>query len=558
MIGLLAKRTAYSASEKEPEGDGPALSVALTIAGIAVTAGAFMLYSRVAWPWLLLGWVGFVPWLTALDRTTTIGGAIGSGLFMSVAFVAALFPWIPAAISDYTGAPHWVGVVVGLVLAPILEPQLIAYAVSRQFARHARGGERWWRTAIVGAGFYVGSEWLWPKLLADTLGQGLHASALLRQAADLAGAHGLTFALIFTNECAFAALRKISLHPRLEKNEGLATGAWMAPFLCSAVLVAALLAYGSVRLSQLGSGAPAYGIKAAIVQADLSHYDRLAAEIGTFAAVREILDVHFSLSGEALAHSDLDVLIWPETVYPTTFGSPKSEDGAAFDREIGAFVGSKRTPLLFGAYDRDEGHEYNAAILLEPSANGRVSFDTYRKAQLFPFTEHLPSLLESERIRRWLPWTGHWTPGGQARTLLLTLRDGRRLPIAPLICYDALDPGFVLAAVREGAELLVTLSNDSWFAFPGMQRLILIASAFRSIEARRPQLRATTTGISAVIDASGELRDTLDVDGRGVLVGSIAPRRSPWTLMLAWGNWFPPTVLVGALALLVVSVITDK
>ena len=71
-----------------------------------------------------------------------------------------------------------------------------------------------------------------------------------------------------------------------------------------------------------------------MVQADISHYDRLRAEVGTFQAVRTIVDAHFALSAEALRRADLDFLVWPETVYPTTFGAPKSEDGAAFDRAV--------------------------------------------------------------------------------------------------------------------------------------------------------------------------------------------------------------------------------
>jgi apolipoprotein N-acyltransferase len=125
-----------------------------------------------------------------------------------------------------------------------------------------------------------------------------------------------------------------------------------------------------------------------------------------------------------------------------------------------------------------------------------------------------------------------------------TLPGGGALRIAPLICYDAIDPGFVAPAVRQGAELLATLSNDSWFAYPGVQRLILIVSAFRSIEMRRPQIRATPTGVSAVISATGALDDLLEANQRETLVASIVPARGGWTPMVAWGNWLPPVSLL--------------
>jgi apolipoprotein N-acyltransferase len=74
--------------------------------------------------------------------------------------------------------------------------------------------------------------------------------------------------------------------------------------------------------------------------------------------VRAILDARFALSDEALSRGPLDLLLWPETVYPTTFGAPKSEAGADFDREIGAFVASRAVPLVFGAYDVEDAREF--------------------------------------------------------------------------------------------------------------------------------------------------------------------------------------------------------
>jgi apolipoprotein N-acyltransferase len=183
------------------------------VAGAATTACAIAVFSRVVWPSSLLGWVFLVPWLAALDGTRSVRGALGAGLLMSVAFGAFVFPWFPRMLADYTGAPWAVGAAVLLVIAPVIEPQFVTLALARHLAARAPAA-RWWWTALVGGGAYVGTEWAWPKLLADTLGHGLHASAWLRQAADVFGAHGLTLALIVGNECALAAVRATRLPPR--------------------------------------------------------------------------------------------------------------------------------------------------------------------------------------------------------------------------------------------------------------------------------------------------------------------------------------------------------
>jgi len=497
------------------------------------------LYARVAWPWFALGWIGLVPWLARLDRTASWRGTLAVALSMCAAFVIGVFGWFADAIQSYTGLPWGVAFLVLVVMAPLMQPQFVTYAVARRLVRRAG----FWPRAVAGACIYVGTEWAFPKLFADTIGHGFYASPLLRQAADLAGAHGLTFILVLANECALATL---AVRRRM-----------LAPAGVVAALVSALLAYGALRTTQVRSSAEAgKPVTAGVVQADLSQYDRLRAALGTYETVRLILDTHFALSTQALQRGGLDVLVWPETVYPTTFGAPKSEQGAALDREIGAYVAAAGVPLVFGAYDRDGGSEFNAAVVLEPATDGRLAFETYRKATLFPLTERVPSWLESETVRRWFPWLGTWQPGRSSAVLPLPLRDGRTLRVAPLICYDAVDPGRAIAAVRQGAELIVTLSNDSWFAAGGGPQLHLVVAAFRSLETRRPQVRATNTGISAVITPTGELLDPLGVHQRGTLVASITPERQATTLMLAWGDWFGPTALALGLLLLAATAAT--
>jgi apolipoprotein N-acyltransferase len=516
---------------------------------VAASALAFSLYARVESPWFALGFVGLVPWLAALDRAASMREALAAGLCMCVAFALAVFFWFAGAVQAYTGAPIAVGIGVLILAAPLLQPQFVVFALARGLLRGRDPGlAGFLRLALGGAGVYVGAEWAIPKLFADTLGHGLYASALLRQAADLAGAHGLTFALVVSNECALAivraALDAAPLRVRLRSA--------LPPALGAAALVLAPLAYGALRLREIESAAEAGTLAVAgIVQADISRYGHLAAELGTFDAVRAILDAHFALSSAATAGSDVDLLVWPETVYPTTFGSPKSAEGAAFDSEIGAFVAGLGIPLVFGAYDVDGGQEFNAAVFLEPAPRGQpLTFATYRKTSLFPLTERVPRLLESDLVRGLFPWLGSWRPGAGPEVVGLRLRNGRSLRVAPLICYDAVDPGFALAAVRDGAELLLTLSNDSWFSGGAGAHLHLVVSAFRSIETRRPQVRATNTGISAVIAPSGELLGTLGVHERGFLATSVPAGRPVATLMLAWGDWFGPSALVfGAVGL---------
>src|SRR4029079_5478082 len=120
------------------------------------------------------------------------------------------------------------------------------------------------------------------------------------------------------------------------------------------------------------------------------------------------------------------------------------------------------------------------------------------------------------------------------------------LRIAPLVCYDAVVPSHARAAALDGAELFVTLSNDAWFGRGPGTWLHLASSVFRTIETHRPQVRATTTGISAVGDASGEIVDADQARARGTLVDRVVPAALPPTLAMRFGDWLSPSLLVVA------------
>jgi apolipoprotein N-acyltransferase len=463
-----------------------------------------------------------------------------------------VFGWFATAIAGYTGAPAALGWLALLGLAPtVLQPQVLVFALARHVARRRGAGTL--RLACAGAFAWVGAEWLLPKLFADSIGHGLLPAPWLRQAADLAGVGGLTLVLLLVNESVLATLRAGA-----SRDSSAGASVWrdraraaVAPACCGIALVAALAGYGAWRVRALDAeleGAPR--VLAGFVQADISHYGSLAQRVGTFDAVAGILEAHLALSHQLLDAAPVELLVWPETIYPTTFGAPKSEAGARFDAALGAFVARSRVPLVFGSFDQEDGAEFNAAVLLTPAHEGQVDFETYRKATLFPLTERVPAWLDTPALRERMPWLGSWQPGSGARVIPLRLADGRELRIAPLICYDATTPRIARDAARAGANLIVTLSNDSWFADGGGPRLHLAVSAFRSLETRRAQIRATNTGVSAAILPDGEIVARADVHERTALAAELPLFAPAPTLAVAWGDWLGPTSVGLALLLL--------
>jgi apolipoprotein N-acyltransferase len=507
---------------------------------LGLLAGALLLavYARGGSGWML-GFVALVPWLWVLDRSRSLAGTLAAGLAMTLALVVAGFSWFGLAIGHFTGLGPAVGLALLVLVAPLLQPQVLVWALLRRAVGRHHGPAL---GALAAAAGWVGTEWLLLKPLGDTLGHGLYPSTLLRQAADLGGTAGLTLLLLGVNEALHAALQGALTRRR----HGLPVPAvaLALPLLLAVVPPLLLAAYGQAVLGRLADPqAPL--LRVGLIQANITDIETRRRSQGSYEVVRELLDTHFAMSYDAVERQRADAVLWSETVYPTTFGQPKSEAGADFDREIRTIVDAARVPFVFGTYDRDAGGEYNAAAVLEPG-RGLVGF--YRKTRLFPLTETVPAWLDGPVLQGLLPWAGRWQPGGGARVLPLRLRDGRDVPVQPLICRDSVDPSLAIAAARLGARALLTLSNDAWFGDdPLGAELHQAVAAFRSIETRLPQFRVTTNGFSAVIDATGAVRASGGMNERTLVVGALPVPEPPRTVMVAWGDWVGPALWVALL-----------
>jgi apolipoprotein N-acyltransferase len=182
-----------------------------------------------------------------------------------------------------------------------------------------------------------------------------------------------------------------------------------------------------------------------------------------------------------------------------------------------------RSPLVIGALDRTaDGAELNAAYAFAPALAAVV----YKRV-LVPFGEHLPA-------------PALWTPPGwrppvprRAGPSPLVIDVGARL--APSICFEAILPGHFTAATRAGAEILFNLSDDTWFASAWAAAQHLEMTRLRAVETRRWLVRASHSGISAVIDDHGAVVATLPYGSRGSLVRTVA-RGVTLTPYARWGN----------------------
>ena len=116
--------------------------------------------------------------------------------------------------------------------------------------------------------------------------------------------------------------------------------------------------------------------------------------------------------------------------------------------------------------------------------------------------------------------------------------DGRAR-YGPAICYEIVFPSIPRATVRQGAELIVTITNDAWFGDSAAPHQHLAMARMRAIETDRWVVRSATTGISAVIDSSGRVVRSLPLGERGTIETTVGLRKTktPYVIAGDWPAW---------------------
>jgi apolipoprotein N-acyltransferase len=188
----------------------------------------------------------------------------------------------------------------------------------------------------------------------------------------------------------------------------------------------------------------------------------------------------------------------------------------------------------------------NSAWLFPP---GPGALQRYDKLVLVPFGEYVPfvGLLPPERraavrdlIRKRIGLFPYMVPG--SGPVLFELPWGERaLRVAPLICYEDVLPELTADFARRGGDLFANLSNEAWYWEREMDQHLAIA-ALRAIETRRPVVRATNTGLTAVLDPLGRVAARLERNTEGTLRAEVPLCRAQ-SFFVRFGGTFPDACL---------------
>ena len=351
------------------------------------------------------------------------------------------------------------------------------------------------------------------------------------QAASLIGAYGLSALLA---AAAFGLAAAV-----LERGAPRAIAAFAA-----LMILLALPGYGMLRLSVAHEEDREPPLSLIMVQGNIDQSIKWEPSFQ-----KATLDHYLALSKKALlayrpslSSPPPDLILWPETAMPFYF--QLQHDYAA---ELRDFAVQNGLYLGFGApgliRDPRETSLLNRLYLLSPSG---ATADVYDKEHLVPFGEYTPFAADIPFLRDILQGM-NFVPGVSNEPLRLERKNGQRILLGALICYEAIFPALAQRKAAQGAEILINVSNDGWFRKSSAPLQHLAQASLRCVEQSRPMVRATNTGITAVIDRHGRITDRLDglfVDG--TLTATAAPCRD----ITPYHRLYPaPELLMTALAL---------
>ncbi len=366
-----------------------------------------------------------------------------------------------------------------------------------------------WLSAVSFATFWTLLEWLrswlftgFPWLL---LGHAHHSSPL-HGIISIFGTYGATWAAVLIG-CFFIVVVREQPSQKI------------AASISLAVIALSLIAANQVTWTQ----AEDVELDVVLIQGSISQEMKWQQ---TQRAYRKYLEL-------SEGHLDADLVVWPETAIPTYFS--KVED--SFIQEIEYLADTREVDFLMGVFTFDPHDKgvHNAVVTLGEERH------FYRKKHLVPFGEYIPLRGAVPFLERYIQIPMVDLSRGEGRPLVKL----KGYPVGVSICYEVVYGNEIIEALPE-ARFLVNVSNDAWFgdSFAPHQHLEIARS--RAMETGRYLLRATNTGISAVIDPQGAIVARSVQFQEDVVRASIQPRTG-LTPFSHWGNRGIITILFGVL-----------
>lgn len=521
----------------------------------ALVAGAASAYGFEPWGLWPLTFVCFALLIQLISQARTTKGAFMLGWLFGVGHFTFGNQWIAVAFTFQAAMPIWLGyiAVFGLALYLAVYPALAAAGAhwihhrSTKALRHSGGyGEKIRPTAtlhliLAFAGLWIITEWLrswvftgyvWNPLSVVTL-----SVPYLSQPATALGTYGLSGFMLLVVGMILKFVTLWTSASGVERGDGARTG-----YFLGGLILFALAAVAITGRSAFDQSAPdRTPVAVTIAQPNISQADKYAPgyDVINFAKL--------AMNSRPMPDQGARLIFWPEAAIPDYL-----EDGYPYryyQGQPGESATGARARLTTLMGDGDVLVTGANRLVIEKGqlvaarnsvsamdANGNI-LGHYDKAHLVPYGEYLPLpwLLKPLGLARLVPGDLDFWPGPGAQTMTVNL-NGKPVKIGIQICYEMIFSGQVTDR-KNRPDFIFNPSNDAWFGTIGPPQH-LAQARLRAIEEGLPVVRATPTGISAVIDANGRIIKSLPLVKSG-RIDAVVPQAKAPTLFARFGNMLP-------------------
>ncbi len=478
------------------------------------------------WP---LAWVALVPLLVVVARKPQPGRCFILGWLFGSTFFYGSCHWLTYSMIHFGEIPRAIAFALlipgALVMGifPAVFTTLLALAI-----------RKWRATALFAAPFF------WPALewarltitgqLWNALGYSQAYHPALIQFARWGGVYAVGSLIVFINAAiAFALLKRtrFAIASSVTATLSLTVAVW--------ALSAAMAFSAGESQTDKDSDAMVIAIQPNVPMDLVKPADDM----------RKLTARHFEMSESALRGLADDgkarLVIWPESPMNFAYG------GDTLLRErLADFAKTHNTSILLNSQEvAPHDGIYNSALLINQEGGLAAQYD---KIRLLPFGEYVP-------LPRWAPGAGlisaivgDFTPGTNYRLMPVgNVRAGI------FICVESAYPSIARTFTREGADVLINISNDGYLGPTAVMRQHLANAVFRAVENGRPLLRVTNTGITAYITPTGEVRDATPGFEPAVRIWTMTRSNQPPTFYAAYGDVFVAGCAIVSLLVFVLS-----
>lgn len=451
-------------------------------------------------------WIALSALLSALYNQSPIR-ALKIGFLTGALYNLITYSWVYNSITTYGGASTLVGLIAVGALSGYLSLYLACFALLFALIAKRFG---YFRAHIIAPFLLItidSARANFPQLQFPwlTLAESQYQNLSINAISSIAGAHGLTFLIVVFN-CAISAIFVALFFSRLPSRKRMKILALSS--VSALVAIGAPLLYSSMGNPESDSSE---SVRIALIQTNIDQKLKWKTRLQN-----QHLRNLFTMTSE-LAPESPDLIVWPESALPYFFGSDERRD-----RGVLALARRLDSTILFGSLRRPKQESigskefYNSAWLISPNGAARW----HDKVNLVPFGEYVPYKRLLFFVDKLAAVSGQIAPGLEGAPFIAP-----PFRITPAICFEiAFAEHIRRLSVKARSNLIVTLTNDSWFGRSKASEQALAIAVSRAIENQIPLARAAQSGISAIIDSDGAILRRSELFEKTILSDTISIR----------------------------------